>query len=171
MSTYELVEKFLGASDDSKEDFLTRYKTELLSDNADDAFMKIAGNYPVVPSAHINVMREVVRDARRRGIHVAWNDYQTKATTMYKLLFEFIKAPTLDASQLILEKNPTLNSNLGISTLHKLMVGASQSNAERDAAEMSIYMILLIRCRELGANDAFDEIREGRADYWALAKR
>jgi hypothetical protein len=161
-----IIMEFVDMAPGERREFAIHYSDFLLTDEASYALEQIALRLPVVPAAEVNLLRETLRHSRRIGIVSSFSDLGDRLRKASSLISSFVWETSLSKKKSILRSNSGILSDVGLTALNRLVIGAQIQNEYQDFFEYTRHIILLVKCRQYGIDDAFLEISEGRDDYW-----
>jgi hypothetical protein len=163
-----IIMEFVDMAPADRREYAIQYADVLLSDATDYVLGQIALRMPVVPAAEVNLLREILQQSRRIGIVSSFSDHESRRDKLRIPLSEFVWESSLPHKKNILKNTPDILADIGLAVLNRLVIGAEIHNEAKDVFVYSQHLVLLVKCRQYGIENAFQEIFDGRDDYWAL---
>lgn len=161
-----IIMEFVDMAPGERREFAIRYSDFLLTDEASYILEQIALHLPVIPAAEVYLLRETLQQSKRIGIVSSFADLDDRLRKASRLISSFVWETNLSRKRDILRRDSEILSDIGLTALNRLVIGAQIHNELQDFYEFSRHVILLVKCRQYGVDDAFAEIINGRDDYW-----
>ena len=163
-----IVLEFVDMAPSDRRDFAIQYADVMLSDGADYVLEQIALRMPAIPASEVNLLRETLQQSRRIGIVSSFADLEDRLKKVRSTLSRFVWESNLQQKKLILGNNLEILDDVGLTILNRFVIGAQIHNEAKDVFEYTRHMILLVKCRQYGIDEAFDEILNKKDDYWNI---
>ncbi len=163
-----IVLEFVDMAPSDRRDFAIQYADVMLSDGADYVLEQIALRMPAIPASEVNLLRETLQQSRRIGIVSSFADLEDRLKKVRSTLSRFVWESNLQQKKLILGNNLEILDDVGLTILNRFVIGAQIHNEAKDVFEYARHMILLVKCRQYGIDEAFDEILNKKDDYWNI---
>lgn len=121
--------------------------------------------------SQINVWRRLLLSSKIHGLDFALEEHNERMKYFQGVLKNFVEASTLSQKREIIVNEPDLLTSIGTYILQKMVDQSIQDSIDSGhlravAQRLSQHMLLLIRCTEFGVELPFEEIKNGRDDYW-----
>ena len=138
----------------------------LMTDNAVRTFLEMAVGRPDAEAAWFNVNREFLRKALVGNLEDTYHSFQQVWDTAIAICELLLETPTLRVMQRVVEGNPSLLTDIGVSAMYYIQGREHRQKGEEYSWWPGIHMIFLFKCRQFGVDFAIGELRTGQDDYW-----
>ena len=165
---HSLFVGLLSLPSEDREQLIKEIADTLFSSDISQLLTKLERELPAVQAAEVRAVKEVIEHCRRIGIQSSLWDFDQRKNKLHLIISEFVWERNLAQKRQYLKNHSEIMSDLGFYILNNLVIGADLQAEKHDAFVYAQNLVLLVRCRQYGIDEAFSEIIEGRDEYWAL---
>lgn len=165
---HALFVRMLALPHEEREHLIKENAETLFSSDIEQLLTILERELPAVQAAEVRVVKEVLGHCRRIGIRSSLWDFDQRQEKLRLTISEFVWEKDLNHKKLYLENHPEIMSDLGFYVLNLFIIVADFQGEKYHSFVFAQNLVLLVRCRQYGIDEAFSEIIEGRDEYWAL---